>query len=167
MSVRKAVVRRGVVAGTAMLVIGAGAAWMQARTAHAGATQASRVAPRVTQAVDDNDRVVLRGNVHPKARAEFDRGPVSDSQPITKMLLLLQRSPEQEAELRQFMEEQQTRNSPNFHKWLTPEQFGRRFGPADEDVQAVTDWLTSRGFQKIDVSKGKTTVQFAGNVGQV
>jgi subtilase family serine protease len=117
--------------------------------------------------VDDTNRTVLRGNVHPKARAEFDRGAVADAQPVTRILLVLQRSAEQEAALRQLMEEQQSKNSPNYHAWLTPEQFGKQFGPADADVQAVTDWLSSHGFQNIKVSKGKTVVEFSGNVGQV
>jgi subtilase family serine protease len=65
------------------------------------------------------------------------------------------------------MEEQQSKNSPNYHAWLTPQDFGKKFGPADADVQAVTDWLTSHGFQNIKVSNGKTVVEFSGNVGQV
>jgi len=84
--------------------------------------------------VDDTNRVVLRGNVHPKARAEFDRGAIADAQPVTRILMLLQRSPEQEAALRQLMEEQQTKGSANYHAWLTPQDFGKRFGPADADV---------------------------------
>src|SRR5229473_1578296 len=89
------------------------------------------------------------------------------AQPPTRMLLLLQRSQEQEAELRQLMEEQQSKNSSNYHAWLTPDQFGRQFGPADADIQAITDWLTSRGFQISKVSKGRTLVEFSGTAGQV
>jgi hypothetical protein len=139
----------------------------QTAAGQSGGEQKSRVAARVTDTVDDTNRMVLRGNVHPWARAEFDRGAVADAQPVTRMLMLLQRSAEQEAALQQLMEEQQSKNSPNFHAWLTPEQFGQQFGPADADVQAVRDWLTSHGFQSIKVSKGKTLVEFSGNVGQV
>jgi len=49
------------------------------------------------------------------------------------------------------MDEQLSKDSPNFHKWLTPEQFGKQFGPADADIQTVTDWLTRQGFQEIKV----------------
>src|SRR6202163_2048784 len=135
--------------------------------AQSGAEQKNRVAARVTEMADDTNRTVLRGNVHPQARAEFDRGTVADEQPVTRMLLLLQRSAEQETELQQLMEEQQVKNSANFHAWLTPEQFGKQFGPADADVQAVTDWLASHGFQVRQVSKGRTVVEFSGNAGQV
>ena len=50
------------------------------------------VRARITEAVDETNRVQLRGNVHPLARAEFDQGVVADSQPMNRMLLLLQRS---------------------------------------------------------------------------
>src|SRR5260370_688733 len=50
---------------------------------------------------------------------------------------------------------------------LTPDEFGKKFGPADADVQAVTDWLTLHGFQVSKVSKGRTVIEFSGNAGQV
>src|SRR6266852_3072140 len=166
MRIDKTGLRRGVLAVAAVLAISL-QSWAQAPASQVGAEQKGRVAARVTEAVDDANRVALRGNVHPQARTEFDRGAVSDAQPLTRMLLLLQRSQEQEAELRQLMEEQQSKNSPNYHAWLTPDQFGRQFGPADADIQAVTDWLTSHGFQISKVSKGRTLVEFSGTAGQV
>ena len=102
--------------------------------------------PRVAEAVDDARHVTLSGNVHPLARAEFDRGAVADSQPMNRMLLLLKRSDEQEAALQDLLQKQQDKSTANFHQWLTPEQFGAQFGPADVDIQAVTDWLTRQGF---------------------
>jgi hypothetical protein len=158
---------RGVLVGTTVLALCCGQAGAQTAAAQSSREQNSRVAARVTDTVDDTNRTALRGNVHPMARAEFDRGAVADAQPLTRILLLLQRSAEQEAALRQLMEEQQSKNSMNFHAWLTPEDFGKKFGPAGADVQAVTDWLTSHGFKNIKVGKGKTTVEFSGNVGQV
>jgi hypothetical protein len=128
---------------------------------------APRVPARITQIVDDTNLKALRGNVHRLARAEFDRGAVSDSQLANRLVLLLQRSPEQEAALKQLLNQQQDKSSKNFHAWLTPEQFGKQFGPADSDVQAVTDWLTSRGFSGIKVSPSHMRVEFSGNVGQV
>src|SRR6266852_2353515 len=131
------------------------------------AAQTKPAAARITQAIDEKNLVQLRGNVHPLARAEFDQGVVADSQPMNRMLLLLQRSPEQQAALSNLMEEQLTKGSPNFHKWLTPEEFGKQFGPADEDIQTVTTWLGSHGFQGIKISKGRTTVEFSGTAAQV
>jgi hypothetical protein len=129
--------------------------------------QITPVRPRITEAVDETNLVRLHGNVHPLARPEFDQGAVADAQPMQRMLLLLQRSPEQETALRQLLDDQQSKSSPNFHAWLTPEQFGKQFGPADADIQGVTDWLTRQGFQGIKVGAGRTVVEFSGNVAQV
>ena len=77
------------------------------------------------------------------------------------------RGAEQEAALRQLLDEQQVKSSPNYHQWLTPEQFGKQFGPADADIQAVTDWLTTQGFQVNRVAAGRTVIEFSGTAGQV
>ena len=81
-------------------------------------------AQRIVQAIDSKQLVTLKGNVHPLAHAEIDQGVVADSQPLNRMLLLLERSPSQEAALRQLLDDQQSKASSNFHKWITPEEFG-------------------------------------------
>jgi len=139
----------------------------QTKPDSASATQSVAVPARITQAIDETQLVRLKGNVHPLARPEFDQGIVSDATPMKRMMLLLQRSPAQETALRQLMDEQLSKESPNFHKWLTPQQFGQQFGPADADIQTITDWLTRQGFQQIKVGAGRTAIEFSGNVGQV
>jgi subtilase family serine protease len=138
--------------------------------ASAGQTSWAQKAPipsRVVEQIDETRTVEIQGNVHPLARAEFDRGAVAESQPMTRMLLLLERSTEQETALRQLIDAQQTKGSGNYHNWLTPAQFGPQFGPSDSDIQAVTDWLTKQGFQVAKVSAGRTTVEFSGTAAQV
>src|SRR5271157_5992563 len=131
------------------------------------AGQQAIVPVRITQAVDLEKLVTLRGNTHPLARPEYDRGVAPDSLPAERILLVLQRSAEQEAALRKLLDDQQTKSSPNYHMWLTPEQFGQQFGPADADIQAVTDWLTSQGFQVSHVAAGRTVIEFSGTAGAV
>src|SRR5690348_9566811 len=131
------------------------------------AFQTTAAPARITQAIDETQLVRLKGNVHPLARPEFDQGLVSDATPMKRMMLLLQRSPEQEKAPQQFMAEQMSNESPNFHKWLTPQQFGAQYGPADSDIQTVTDWLASHGFTAIRVAPGRNVIEFSGNVGQV
>lgn len=127
----------------------------------------SRVASRITQAVDNTRTVTLQGNTHPMARPEFDRGRVSDSLPLNKMVLVLQRSPEQQATLSGLLDAQHDRTSANYHKWLTPQEFGQQFGPSDSDMQTVTGWLQSQGFSIDKVSNGRTVIEFSGDAGQV
>lgn len=130
-------------------------------------TSWAQAQPRITEAIDDNDRVTLSGNVPPLARAEFDRGSLGSGQPMTRMLLLLKRSNAQEAALLSLMEQQQDKSSPNYHAWLTPETFGANYGPADRDIQAIAGWLSSEGFSIEKVYTGKTVIEFSGNAGQV
>jgi len=129
--------------------------------------QTSSVPARVTQPVEVEQVVTLQGNTHPLARAEFDQGVAPDSLPMERMLLVLQRSAEQDAALHKLLDEQQTKWSPNYHLWLTPEQFGQQFGPADADIQAVTDWLSSQGFEVNRVAAGRTVIEFSGTAGTV
>src|SRR5580700_10419504 len=121
MSIHKTGLGRGLLAGAALLAFSCFPAVAQTPAAQSGAEQKSQVAARVTDTVDDTNRAVLRGNVHPNARAEFDRGRVADAQPVTHILLVFERSAEQEAALQQLMEGQQSKNSPNYHAWLTPQ----------------------------------------------
>jgi len=85
---------------------------------------------------------------------------------MERMLLVLKRSPEQETALRKLLDDQQDKNSPNYHKWLSPEQFGAQFGPSDADMQTIASWLQSHGFQ-VAPSKGRTVLEFSGSASQV
>jgi subtilase family serine protease len=129
--------------------------------------QANIVPSRITHAVDESRLTVLHGNTHPLARPEFDRGAAPASLPMDRMLLVLKRSPEQEAALEKFMAEQQDPSSPNYHHWLSPQEFGQQFGPADQDIQTITSWLESHGFRVGNVSNGRTVIEFSGTAAQV
>jgi hypothetical protein len=129
--------------------------------------QGNALRPRITAQIDETKLTTLRGNTHPLARPQNDQGAVADSQPLHRMLLLLQRSPEQETALRTLIDQQQSKSSPNFHRWLTPQQFGQQFGAATADIQTVTNWLQSHGFQIARVATGGTVIEFSGTAGQV
>jgi len=122
---------------------------------------------QVMQAVRNDKLTTLRGNVHPMARAANDRGGLPLTQPVTRMAMLLRRSAAQETALQQLLSEQQDPKSPNYHAWLTPQQFGQQFGPAESDLQTLASWLASEGFANLQVNNGKTLVTFDGTAGQV
>jgi hypothetical protein len=123
--------------------------------------------PQITQSIDNQQRVTLKGNVRPMPRRAHDLGGVDVSVPAARVLLLLKRPAEQEAALRQFIADAHTPGSPSYHHWLTPAQLGAQFGPADSDVQAVVAWLQSQGFAVSKVSKAKTAIEFSGTAGQI
>lgn len=129
--------------------------------------QTVSTAARITQPVDDSQFTVLRGNTYYLAQPQYDRGPAPASLPMDRMLLVLQRSPQQEAALQQLLAQQQDATSSNYHQWLTPQQFGQQFGPADQDIQTITSWLQLHGFQVTRISNGRTIIEFSGTAGQV
>lgn len=122
--------------------------------------------PLITEAVDDSRLTTLKGNTHPLARREFDLGSAPATLPMERMLLVLKRSPEQQLALRKLLDDQQDKHSPNYHKWLTPEQFGQKFGPTDADMQTITGWLQAHGF-RVGTTKGRTVLEFSGSASQV
>jgi regulation of enolase protein 1 (concanavalin A-like superfamily) len=123
--------------------------------------------PRITQSVDDMNRVPLEGNTHPEARPANDRGVVANDFAMEHMLLQLKRSPQQEQAVQQFIDELQTKGSPNYHHWLTAQEFGERFGPAKPDLDAVSGWLESHGFRVNVVYPSGMLIDFSGTAAQV
>jgi subtilase family serine protease len=117
--------------------------------------------------VDENGLTRLHGNVSRGARPEFDRGRAPDSLPQEHILMMLRRSEPKEQELQQFIGRQYDPHSPDFHRWLTPQQFGERFGPSTQDIGRVTKWLTQHGFRLNNVPDGGLFVDFSGTAGQV
>ncbi|MBV8632440.1 MAG: Ig-like domain repeat protein, partial [Silvibacterium sp.] len=126
----------------------------------------SLVTTRIVQPIDENSRVTLKGSVHPLANAANDRGSAPDSMPLERMTLFFKRSDAQEAALRQLIAGLHTPGSSSFHKWLTPDQFGKQFGPSDQDAATVQAWLSSHGFSVTKVNAGRQSIEFSGNVSQ-
>jgi len=89
----------------------------------------------ITQAIDESKRVELPGNTRLEANADNDRGIVPDSLPMEHMQLQLRPPMEKEEELDNLLHEIQDPSSPNYHKWLTPEQFKQQFSLAPEDIE--------------------------------
>jgi trimeric autotransporter adhesin len=129
--------------------------------------QNTQIAPRITTPVSENSLVTLTGNVSSRARAEFDLGAASPSTQLSHVRLMLSRSSAQEAALNKYLAELQDKSSPNYHKWLTPAQFGKLYGPADSDIAAIVSWLQSRGLRVDGVSSGRTNIAFSGTVAQI
>jgi subtilase family serine protease len=117
--------------------------------------------------INDDDTVVLHGNVNTLARPEFDQGESSAVLPMERMILTMKLSPERQAQLDGFLAELHNPASSNYHQWITPEEFGERFGPALDDIDALNRWLTSHGFVVEEVAKGRTWINFTGTVADV
>jgi subtilase family serine protease len=135
----------------------------------ASAQSGAQAHPRalITQPIDSAVLVTLAGNTRGEATASNDLGKVDDSFAMEHMLLQLQRGPEGEKAVQAFVDQQHDPKSPNFHKWLTAEEFGKRFGSAQQDIDKITSWLTSNGFTVNTVYPSGMTIDFSGTAGQV
>ena len=123
--------------------------------------------PLITRPINESVLVTLKGNTHPLAQPRYDMGIAPPDLPMNRMLLVLNRDPQQDFALRKLLDDQQDKNSPNFHRWMTPAQFGAQFGATDQDIQLVTGWLQTHGFQIDRVSNGRSVIEFSGVESQV
>jgi subtilase family serine protease len=122
---------------------------------------------RITQAIDDRETTQLRGNVHPLLQRAADQGRMDGGTRLEGVSLVFKRTAAQDAAVEKLLTEQQDPASPNYHRWLTPEQYADRFGLSAADVNKVVAWLTSQGFTVNRVARGRTQVWFTGTVTQI
>jgi len=141
--------------------------WMLAGVVSIPVPAQTAPAPLVTQPIDDAKVVTLRGDVHPLAQPRYDVGPADESMPAGRLLLLLNRPADRETALADYMREVHNPASAAYHQWLTPMEFGARFGPAPSDILALSAWLRAKGLQVAGASQARTLLEFSGTVGQV
>jgi len=126
-------------------------------------TMAHAAENRITRAVDSSQLTILKRRLPPLALPQFDRGALARSTVLFYATLRLKPA----AGLEQFLIDQATPSSPDYRRWLTPEQFGDRFGLSTDDVAKLISWLKSEGMQVNDVARGRTWISFSGTVEQV
>ena len=153
--------------GFATISFGVLALLFTGNSASAQVETAPRPRALINQNIDERKLVELRGNTRSEANAANDRGAVADDFRMDHMLLQMRRSPEQEQALQRFIDELQTEGSPNFHQWITAQEFGARFGLAQQDLDTVTRWLGSHGFEVNVVYPNGMVIDFSGTAGQV
>jgi subtilase family serine protease len=131
------------------------------------AAPAQNVRALITQPIDATKLHTLAGNTRAEANSTNDRGRVADSFSMDHMMLQLQRSADQEQALKTFIDQQHDSTSPNFHKWLTAEEFGKLYGSSPQDIETITKWLRAGGFTVNTVYPSGMLIDFSGNAGQV
>ena len=150
-----------VIGACSLLWISAGLLFHDGGSAVAGGSSLVRGVP------SDARRIQLAGHLLPSAQRGSDEGPVPDSLPMVELKLILKRSAAQDAALEQLLDAQQTPGSAQYHKWLTPAQFGTQFGPSDQDLHAAAVWLESHSFKVGDIPAGRLVLPFSGTAAQV
>ena len=133
----------------------------------ASAQTTTQPAPQITQPINASVRQTIANSVPIQVQSATDLGRASAALPMKDMLLRLKPSAAQVTALNKFVADVQNPNSPNYHHWITPTEFGSRFGATDADVKTVTQWLTSNGFTVAQVANGKGWIRFSGTSSQV
>jgi subtilase family serine protease len=122
---------------------------------------------RIVAPIDNNQPVVLKGSVHPRAQPQYDQGPVDPSMKLGRITFQVSPSPEQQVALDKLLAEQQDPPSPNYRNWLTPEQFADHFGMSRRDTASIANWLRSEGFTIVQIARARNWVAFSGTAAQV
>jgi hypothetical protein len=124
------------------------------------------VQDRVAGAVSGSTRVSLPGTISGHAKHAVDLGPAPGDTKLDSLTLRFSMTAAQQADLNQLLAAQLNPSSPSYHQWLTPEQFGARFGLSSGDLAKVSAWLTSQGFTITSVARSSTFIMFTGTVAQ-
>ncbi len=125
-------------------------------------TPRTQLADRISSAISNANRATLTGSASPRALRSTDLGAVDARMPLTGMTLVFSRSDAQQQDLNQLLAAQQNSSSPLYHQWLTPAQFGARFGVSDNDLAKTESWLQSQGFTVASVSPSRDSITFSG-----
>ncbi len=122
---------------------------------------------RIPGGIDSSQTVVLKGSVHVQARPDYDQGAADPTLQLPYVVMVVKPSSTQQAELEQLLLQQQDPDSPNYHKWLTPENYADRFGLSRSDTDKLRAWLRSEGFSIMQVARGRDWIAFSATAGQV
>jgi len=140
---------------------------LQAPVSAQTANKVTSPAARISAEISGSNRALLPGSQHPLAQTKSESGRVTSGTRLQGISLYFNRTQSQEADLQKLLAAQQDRSSPQYHQWLTPEQFGSRFGMADADIAKVRNWLEQQGFSVDSVARSKNMIRFSGTAGQV
>jgi hypothetical protein len=122
---------------------------------------------RITETIKNEQRVTVSRTTSPLLAKSVETGRLPGGQNLGRMLLLLAPSVEQEQAAAQLVSDLHDPSSPSYHQWLTPTEYGQRFGVADADATLVQQWLQSRGLTVHEVSQSRHFITFSGTVSQV
>ncbi len=122
---------------------------------------------RIAGNIDNARRFTLAGHLHPQAVPENDEGPVDPGFVLPRVTLVLQPSADQQAQLNQLLAQQQDASSPNYHRWLTPEQYAERFGVSQADMNRIAQWLESQHLAIMATARGRNWIAASGTAADV
>ena len=105
--------------------------------------------------------VQLSGSVSPDALKLPSFGDLPAQQTLPLQIWF---KPRNQAQLNKLLADQQDPKSSQYHKWLTPQEYTRRFGVSQTEFDKISKWLTNEGFQVTGGSPADGYIKFSGSV---
>jgi hypothetical protein len=135
----------------------------------ASIASSAELRPRIPDKTDPAENFILPNHVPAKVSSgqAIDEGPAPRHQNLPQLYLHFAMTPAQQTDLTQFLQALQDRRSPQYHHFLTPEQYAERFGLAPADIAKVTRWLEENGFSHLHTARGGNWISFSGPVHKV
>ena len=112
-------------------------------------------------------RIALRDTVGAHVARSQQLGALAEDTALTSLSLVLKPTEAQDAALTQLLADQQNPASADYQRWLTPQQFGERFGAAQADISLIEGWLQSNGFAVQAVPASRNRIVFSGTAATV
>jgi len=106
----------------------------------------------------------LNGHVPAAARAQLPLGDLPETGHLRLALGLPVRDP---AALQDFLKQVSDPQSPNFRQYLTPQQFTERFGPREDEYQAVIHFAEANGLTVTETHANRMVVDVTGSVASI
>lgn len=69
--------------------------------------------------------------------------------------------------LNEFIVSLHDETSTNYHKWITPNEFGERFGRSKDEYQSMVDWLKAEGFTIKRTWPNRLAIDFTGTIANI
>jgi subtilase family serine protease len=122
-------------------------------------TVASASSSQVRQAAPARQRHI--GEVPQAANSKSFTGRMDSSEKIRMILSFQERD---EAALQQTLNDLYDPLSPAFHQWLSPKEFGERFGRTATEMDNAMTWLRQHGFDVDRTYSNRLSIGFTGTV---
>lgn len=122
---------------------------------------------RLHRAIDQAPTSALPRHVRALPHDAKDLGAADSSLALPRVELHFNRTAAQAADLKKLLAAQRDRSSGWYHKWLTPEEFGARFGVNESDLTKIKSWLETAGFADVEIARSKTFLRMSGTAVQV
>ncbi|WP_394939798.1 protease pro-enzyme activation domain-containing protein [Psychromicrobium sp. YIM B11713] len=122
------------------------------------------LASAATAAPPTPPEVAIPGSESPKAAIAHKLSNAPATQLRTVQIALAPRDPQG---LNQLLSNLSNPSSPDYRKYLTPQEYSARFGPTQQSVDQVVKFLESHGLQVNSIATGKQSISATGTNAQL